>query len=213
MHRAKIAIIGAGDLGIQLAHFCKVSNAGHVVGFFDDTLPRNTLVSQLPVLGSMDHILENHEDGGFDQVLVAIGYRHMHFREAIFNRLRHKIPFARAIHPNAYIDSSVELGEGCVVMAGCILEMKTALAENVLLYNGCNLSHHCGIGAHSMLAPGVTLAGFTSIGERNVLGIGSVFSDKLTTCPDCRTGAGATVVSHIEQPGLYVGIPAKKLNE
>jgi sugar O-acyltransferase (sialic acid O-acetyltransferase NeuD family) len=211
MDSAKIAIIGAGDLGVQLAHLCKESKTGHVVGYFDDTLPVHHKINHLPVLGKIEQVVEKFTDGVFDQLLIGIGYKHMHIRESIFSQLKHTIPFARAIHPSAFVDSSVQLGDGCVVMAGCHLELETQLEDNVLLYNGCNLSHHCKIGAHSMLSPGVLIAGFTQIGERNVLGIGSIFTEKLTTCPDCRTGAGATVVSHLTQPGIYVGIPAKRM--
>jgi sugar O-acyltransferase (sialic acid O-acetyltransferase NeuD family) len=213
MGGAKIAIIGAGDLGVQLAHLCKMTGSDDIIGFFDDTLPRSVKVSNVPVLGSVENIAESYQERLFDQLLIAIGYRHMSVRSNLFSRFQGSIPFARLIHPNAYVDSHINISEGCVVMSGCILEMETTLKENVLLYNGCNLAHNSEIGAHSILSPGVAIAGFTQIGERNVLGIGSVFSDKLTTCNDCRTGAGATVIEDLVHSGLYVGIPAKKIKE
>lgn len=41
--------------------------------------------------------------------------------------------------------------------------------------------------------------------------MGSSVINNLRVCADCIIGAGAVVVRNIEEPGVYVGVPSKKI--
>jgi UDP-perosamine 4-acetyltransferase len=61
------------------------------------------------------------------------------------------------------------------------------------------------------IAPGAVVCGDTRIGDRSMIGAGAVVTEGLVVGADCRVGAGAVVTRSIEQPGVYIGCPARKV--
>lgn len=205
---SRLAIIGAGELGRQLAHHARACGFT-VVGFFDDSIATGARPGADAVLGRIDRVQPLFNEGVFDCLVMGIGYKHFGQREALFNQLSPTIPFARLVHPSAVVDDTCEIGVGAVVYPGCILDMGAHIGANVLLNIGCTIAHDSRIGAGSFLSPDVSVAGYVAIGARVFLGIGSVVIDNVTIADDARTGGGAVVTSDIRAPGLYVGIPAR----
>ena len=209
----KLALIGAGDLGLQLAHQARVGGGHTVAGFFDDLCKTGDMVGGARVLGRIDQIETMHHNGNFDCLLVAIGYKHLDFRQSVFERFFGKIPFATLIHPSAIIDPTCTIEPGTVIYSGCILDMEVQIGCNVLLNTGCVIAHHSRIGAGCFLSPAVKLAGFVAVESQSTLGIGTVVIDNVTIASGVRTGAGAVVIDNLSTPGLYVGIPASLKEE
>ena len=205
----RLAIIGAGELGRQLAHHARACGYA-VAGFFDDSLPANNLPGRADaVLGRIDRVQQLFQEGIFECLVMGIGYKHFGQREALFNQLSPAIPFARLVHPSALVDDTCDIGIGAVVYPGCILDMGVHIGANALLNIGCTIAHDSRIGPGSFLSPNVSVAGYVTIGARVFMGIGSVVIDNVTIADDVRTGGGAVVTSDIRTPGLYVGIPAR----
>jgi len=209
----KLAIIGSGDLGRQLAHLAKLTKQFTVVGFFDDYETKGTIKDGVPILGELADIFPMFTAKLIDCLVLAVGYKHFDFRKKIFEKYASEIPFATLIHPQACIDPSVQIGNGTVIYAGSIVDMNTQIGENVLIYNGCNFAHDVTIEAHCIISPGVQIAGFCHLGEKVNLGIGTIISDSISIIENTQTGAGAVVVKSILEEGIYVGIPAKKIQK
>ena len=71
----KLAIIGSGDLGIQIAHYAS-SNMGYkVVGFFDDYAKKGSVVNGISVLGKLSEIKTIYSNSVFDEIVIGIGYK------------------------------------------------------------------------------------------------------------------------------------------
>jgi sugar O-acyltransferase (sialic acid O-acetyltransferase NeuD family) len=179
-----------------------------VVGFFDDfsSAPK----SGIPILGGTESVAAHFAQGTFDALMVGIGYNHMGFRAEMFDRFKEQIPFANVIHSSAFIEKSVKLGTGVFILPHCTVDAHAQLGNNVLLNTATTVAHHTTVGHHCFFAPCVAVAGKTRIGQRVVLGINSTVIDHLEICDDARTGAGAVVTESISQPGLYLGIPARR---
>jgi len=205
----KLAIIGSGDLGEQIAWHAHQDNHYSVVGFFDDFADPGIARHGLPILGNLSDVLPSYKNGLFDELLVAIGYKHFEQRKRIFDSLKKDVPFGRLIHSSSYVDPSVKMGSGVVIYPGCVVDMKARLEENVLLNAGVVIAHDTTIGAHSFLSPGVKVAGFVSVGNCVSLGIGTCVVDNIHLCDFVRTGAGAVVTESLTEPGLYLGVPAR----
>jgi sugar O-acyltransferase (sialic acid O-acetyltransferase NeuD family) len=205
----RIAIIGAGDLGEQLAHQVRAHDGLVVAGFFDDQRAAGTRVADAPVLGGTGAIEAGFAAGAFDQLLIAVGYKHMRFREAMYEAHRERIPFATLVHPRAWVDPTSVVGPGAVLYPGCVVDMNSSIGANALLNVGCVIAHHSKVGAGCFLSPGVQVAGFVDIAPGTTLGIGTVVIDNITIPRGVRTGAGAVVIRNPDQPGLYVGVPAR----
>ena len=205
----RLAIIGSGDLGEQIAWHAANDNQYQVVGFFDDFAEMGVARHGLPVLGKVADVRTSYANGVFDELLLAIGYKHFEQRMLIFDSLNNEIPFGRLIHSSAYVDDSVKLGRGVIIYPGCVVDMKVHINDNVLLNAGVVVAHDTTIGSHSFLSPGVKLAGFVTVGNCVSLGIGTCVIDNIHLVDFVRTGAGAVVTENLTEPGLYLGIPAR----
>jgi acetyltransferase-like isoleucine patch superfamily enzyme len=69
------------------------------------------------------------------------------------------------------------------------------------------------IGNHCSIGPNVVISGRTTIGDLVFIGAGATVINRIKICSQVVIGAGATVVKNIEEPGIYVGIPAKKIKK
>lgn len=205
----RIGIIGGGDLGVQLAHLASLMPGLRVAGFFDDTRPVGADIGGAPVLGGTDAISRQFAAGVFDELIIAVGYKHMAFRQDLYQRFQAEIPFARLVHPQAWIDPTSTIGPGAVLYAGCVVDMHSSIGANALLNVGCVIAHHSRIGDGCFLSPAVKVAGFVDVASACSLGIGTVVIDNIAIASGVRTGAGAVVIDDLAEPGLYVGVPAK----
>jgi sugar O-acyltransferase (sialic acid O-acetyltransferase NeuD family) len=205
----RLGIIGAGDLGVQLAYLSRKTGQYEPVVFFDDSHEPGASVAGIPVHGGLDSLESMSPPLPFDELVIAIGYRHLVIRQQVFERLRDRFRFATLVDPGAFPDPSCTIGEGAVIYAGCFLDMNSEVGCNALLNIGCVVAHDSKIGAGSFLSPAVKIAGFVELEPSVTLGIGTTVIDNIRIASGVRTGAGAVVIDDLTVPGLYVGVPAR----
>lgn len=207
--KIKLAVIGSGDLGQQIAHLAVNYCQYELIGFYDDFKEKGTKINDSVCLGKIDDLLEHFKENRFDEIVIAVGYKHLEFKKKLYEQLADKVPFATIIHPSVIKDQTAQIGKGTVIYAGCIIDQYAKVGENVLLNLGCCVSHDTIVGAHSFLSPKVCLAGFVRIGEMNMIGINTTIIDNITTIGQVHTGGGTVVVKNITKSGLFVGNPAR----
>ena len=195
----KLVIIGASGHGKVVADIALRVGYSEVV-FLDDA---EGLVecAGLPVVGRSSDA-EKFEDSDF---FVAIG--NAKIREKIQSGLKGKL--ATLIHPNASVSRRVSIGEGTVVMAGAVINSNAVIGEGCVVNTCASVDHDCVIGDFVHVSVGSHVAGTVQVGDRTWIGIGSAVSNNLSICNDCMIGAGAVVVKEIDEPGTYIGVPAR----
>ena len=207
-----LAIIGAGDLGQLIAYHSIADKHYDNVVFFDDFQNVNTIIDGSKVIGGIKDIKSKYDAKLFDELIIAIGYKHLKFKKQLFDQIElTSIPFGKMLHTSSYIDKSCKIGKGVVVFPGCCLDRNVIVEDNVLLNTSCTIAHDTKIGKHCFLSPRVAIAGYTIIDELCLLGINSTIIDNLHICSFVQTGGGALVNKSITDSGLYVGVPAKKI--
>lgn len=206
----RLAIVGAGDLGKQIAHHANSTGIYKPVGFFDDYKKTGTALNGASVLGNTDEVVQFFQKGEFDELIIGVGYKHMDARKEFFDRFKNKIPFATIVHDSSYVDKSCKIGRGSIIYPGCTLDMNVTINDNVLLNTGCIIAHDTSVGNHSFLSPAVKMAGFVNVDEKVNLGIGTTVIDNINISQGVKTGGGAVVVNDLTSKGLYIGIPAKR---
>jgi len=207
----RLAILGSGDLGNQIVSLAEEINSHQMVGYYDDFQDKNTFVKGLPILGNSKDIILDFQERKFDELIIAIGYKHMQQRASFFESLINKIPFAKLIHPSCVIAPSSTIGKGVVAFQASSIGINVQIGNNVLLYDGSTICHDSKIGSHSMISPRVVISGFCTVGERVNLGVGSILIDNIEICDDTKSGGGTLFVENVTNPGLYIGSPAKYL--
>lgn len=200
----RVAIVGAGDLGKSLQRQLADIPDLHVVGFFDDTMESNP-----HVLGRIDDATNPECQSRYDELVMGIGYRHLRFRQSLFEKFRDAgITWATVIHPAATLATSADVGQGAIVSAGCVLDVGVTIGANTLLNLGCVIAHDSSVGPHTFFGPSVNVAGFVTIGQRCFLGIGTTIIDSRQLGDGCQTAAGSVVTGDVGQSELVAGVPA-----
>ena len=116
------------------------------------------------------------------------------------------------IHPSAIIGEQVEMADGTVIMAGVIINSCTKIGRGCIINTASTIDHDNIIEDYVHISPGVHLAGNVRVGEETWLGIGSLVKNNISVTNKCQVGAGAVIVRDINEPGTYIGIPARKIN-
>ncbi len=213
MNKQRLAIIGAGDMARQIAHYVANDKRYEVIGFVDDYTPVNSPVGKYSVLSKLDSAETNFKKGLFDLLIVAVGYSRMNYRKLVFDMFDGIIPFATFVHSSCFIDSSVNLSRGVIVFPGCVIDSNVTLGKNVFVHCGSVISHDSKVGSHTYVSPSVSIAGNCVIGESCILGISTTIIDRISICESVRTGGGTVVINNINEAGTYVGVPARKIND
>lgn len=199
-----LAIIGAGHLGQQIAHYAIADKHYGDVVFFDDFVQEQTVLG-FSVLGKTADVKAAFADGKFDEALIGIGYHHLAVRQKVFETL--EVPFGRIVHSTSWIDPTAKVEAGCVIYPGCHIDAHSVISQNTVLNIGCTIAHDTTVGAHNFLSPRVAMAGFIKTGLRCILGINATVIDSVTLADDVRLGGGTVVTKNLETSGLYVGNP------
>lgn len=118
---------------------------------------------------------------------------------------------ATVIHPRAVVSASAIVAPGCFVAACAVVAPSSHAGRGVILNHGAVLDHDARVGAWSHVAPGVKIGGGALIGDHVLLGSGAVVLPGVRIAAGSVIGAGAVVPRSIEEPGVYVGVPARRV--
>lgn len=117
----------------------------------------------------------------------------------------------RAIHPAAMLAHDVTVGDGTVIMAGCVINTDAVLGANVIVNTGSTIDHDCTIGDGVHIAPGCHLCGDVKVGAGSLLGAGTAVIPGVRIGANVVVGAGSTVLDHVADGARVAGAPARPL--
>ena len=203
-----LGIIGSGDLGKQIAHYAITDNHYQNVVFFDDFATAQEIKGH-KIIGKTKDIISAYQKQEFDELIIAIGYKHLAVKKQLYEQFRDTIPFANIVHSSSWVDKTAIIEKGSVVYPGCLIDANAVIKANTILNISCAIAHDTTIGSHCFLSPRVAIAGFVNIEEQCIIGINATVIDNLNITTSTQIGGGTVVIKSIEQKGLYVGNPAK----
>lgn len=133
-------------------------------------------------------------------------------RYDIVQRLPEETKYFTWIHPTALIMSDdIEIAEGSFIGAYSILTSNIKIGKHSLLNRANHIGHDCEIGNYFSAMPGVIVSGNVKIYDLVYMGNNSSVREKLSIHSMVTIGMNGAVVKHIEEPGVYVGVPVKKI--
>ena len=203
----KLIIIGASGHGRIVADIALKMKRWSQILFLDD----NELMESALGIEIKGKTKEAHKYIHDHDFFVAVGNNKT--RETLQNMLiDNSAEIATLIHPTAVIGEQVEIGKGTAVMAGTVINCCTRIGQGCIVNTGATIDHDNIIRDFVHISPGVHIAGTVTIGKRTWIGVGTVVSNNLSITGDCKFGAGSVIVKDIEDPGTYVGVPARRIN-
>lgn len=190
-------IIGASGHGRVVSDIV-LSTGDEVVGFLDDDIQKNN------VIGKIDECekFNNYE------FIIAIGNQNI--REKISKK---NLKWYTAIHKSAIISNNVSIGEGSVIMPNVVINTGSNIGRHCIVNTGAIIEHDNKVEDYVHVSVGAKIGGGVSIGKSTWVGIGATIINNVNICANCMIGAGAVVIKNIEDSGVYVGVPAIKINK
>lgn len=203
-HPSRLVILGAGGHGRVVADAALAQGAWSQVLATDRDPKRcqGELLPGVPLLA-----LRDAESGGA-AVHVAIGNAQARERETAALGAR---PPASVVHPHASVSPHAAVGAGCFLAAQAVLAPAAQLGLCVIVNHGAVVDHDVRVGDFSHLAPLCSLGGGVRVGRRVLVGTGARILPGLVIADDVVIGAGAVVHGPISEPGVYVGVPARRV--
>ena len=196
----QVILIGASGHGKVIFDIVQ-AQGDTVIGFLDDSA--SGICCGVPVLGPVVSA-NNYPDAKF---IIAIGSNTV--RKRIAENLN--VSWHTAIHPSAVISPSASIGKGTVVMPNAVVQADAVIGSHCILNTGCIVEHENRIGNYVHLSPAAATGGNICIGEGTHIGIGACVKNNVSICDGCTIGAGAAVVTDLDEAGVYVGVPARRL--
>ncbi|MFO7569863.1 MAG: acetyltransferase [Smithellaceae bacterium] len=208
--RQKIAILGAGGFGEEIADIISDIESFELVGFVEsaDRKRCGQTLMGAPVLW----IDEAAGLGDACRFVCSVGSPAL---RKPFTALAASLglKFATVVHPTAHIAPSASLGCGTVISPGAIVASHTRIGNHTLINRGCLIGHHAHIGDYVTVSPGANIAGRTHIEESVYVGMGSIILDGLSVGQGSVVGSGALVTKNIPDHVQVMGMPARVTRE
>lgn len=202
----KLIIIGASGHGKVIANIAKLNGYTDIT-FLDDDLSKKKN-GKYDVIGTSSDI-DKYRNVDTD-FFVGIGNNAIR-KKMTEILLEKEIHQPILIHPSAVIDETASIEEGTAVMANVVINADARIGKYCIINTATTVDHDCIIHDYVHLSPGVHVAGTVEIGKSCWIGIGASIINNITICKDCVVGAGSVVIKNVEETGIYVGVPVKKL--
>lgn len=192
-HKSTINLYGAGGHAKVIIDILRETAKDIVV--YDDDKTLSELLN-FPII----------HDRIDNPIIISIGSNTI--RKKVVGKLEDAI-YTSAISERTTLSQNVEVGEGTVVMQGCVIQSSTTIGNHVIVNTGSTIDHDCIIEDFVHIAPGCNLCGAVEIAEGTLIGAGSVIIPGVKIGKWSVIGAGSVVVNDIPDNVTAVGNPCR----
>jgi sugar O-acyltransferase (sialic acid O-acetyltransferase NeuD family) len=133
-------------------------------------------------------------------------------KKTLLDKLPKNTTFWNYVSPRAYV-GDLKMGTGNFICAGVIITSNVTIGNHVHLNLQTTVGHDSVIGDFVTTAPSVNISGNVTIANNVYLGTKSCVKEKLSICEFVILGMNAGVINNIEESGIYIGTPARKLQK
>lgn len=206
-----LIIFGTGTLA-RLAQYYAVREMGlEVKSFAIDAARKNIDTFCDSMVVSWEDCLDQYPPGTVS-MYVAVGYREMRQREAVFDRVQSAGYFLQnIISKSAFVAETVRMGHNNFIMPGVVIEPEVSMGANNVIWSNATICHDNIIGDHNFVASNVTIGGEVTIGDRCFLGFGSTVVHQCRLGDDVLLAAQSLLLEDADSLNRYQGTPATKV--
>lgn len=197
-----LCLYGAGGHGRVIARQAVMAGWPEIV-FADASVPIGTMVGGSTVRFS------RMADIKAEDVLICIGDNVIRERRQAEARAQGLRVGTLLVEAERYFGAT--LGVGCVVLAGAVINDNAQIGEGVIVNTAAIVEHDAIVADFAHVAPGAVIGGGSRLGRGSLLGSNATIVPGIAVGDMVTVGAGAVVVEDILEPGVYVGVPARRI--
>lgn len=123
----------------------------------------------------------------------------------------HQLKQCSLIDPSARFSSNATIGLSTYVGINAIINAQSQIGKGAIINTAAVVEHECVVKDFCHIAPAAVLCGNVSVGEATFIGANSVIRNNTSICEYVILGAGSVVVKSIEEKGIWLGNPSKKI--
>jgi sugar O-acyltransferase (sialic acid O-acetyltransferase NeuD family) len=200
-------IIGGGGHGRVVAEAAQLGGRFDRVAVIDEKAIENWRLPFVDCFASERELGATPDAWSF---VVAIGHAPTRRRLFASYSLAGFRP-ACVLHPAAAVSRSADVEDGAVILAGAVVASLARIGQGAIVNHNAVVEHDCQVAAFAHVAPGGVMAGGSSLGEDSFLGACASIRHGVTVAGGITIGNGAAVSRSLEEPGTYLGVPARRL--
>jgi sugar O-acyltransferase (sialic acid O-acetyltransferase NeuD family) len=198
----EVYLVGAGSHTSSVINLLE-DNLFIIKGIYDKAIKPNEAIFGHKIIGLLPNDLKKKK------IFLSIGDNVK--RGDLFDRYKKNLLDGNVVHSNAIVEERVKLGISNQIFAFAYINAGAVIGNNNIINTGAIIEHDVRIGDHNHISIGSTLAGRVKIGNFCFLGASCTIINNINICSNVTIGANSVVIRDIKEPGVYVGIPAKKI--
>ena len=162
-------------------------------------------------LGSISKIIKNKNN--FKGIIgVGLNFSRKKIYEEI-TKVDKNFKFEKIVSKNAIIDSSVEIGDGTLVVSGSIINIGTKIGKHCYINTASVIEHDNNFEDFSSAGPRVVTGGNVTIGKYSYIGMGTIIKEQIEIKENTIIGAHSYVNKNCAKNLIFYGSPARKVKK
>lgn len=209
LNKMRLGIIGTGGFAREVLQLAKQIQKTTDIWFNEinfvelDNFYKDAYVDNIRVLKISECDLSKM------RFLVGIGSPSL--KNKILKELPLNITFTSLISPLAFIADDLKFDTGLIIMPFSYISCNVNLGKHVHINAHCTVGHDTIIGDFFTSACSVMIAGNNNISKNCYFGMNSSSRQGIIISENVSISLNSGVVKDINQPGTYIGTPAKFL--
>jgi sugar O-acyltransferase (sialic acid O-acetyltransferase NeuD family) len=202
--REKIFVFGAGGHAKVVIDAVEREGRHKIAWICDDAVDKHGTQVMTYKIDDREALLARKANSGAG--VVAIGDNGDRVKIA-FWLVQRGCRLVAVVHPAAVVGRDVEIGEGTVLMAGCVINSGARVGRNVIVNTGATIDHDCKIADGVHIGPGSHLCGHVVVGFATMIGAGTTIVPSVRVGAFALIGAGSTVLADVPDRARAGGSP------
>jgi sugar O-acyltransferase (sialic acid O-acetyltransferase NeuD family) len=211
MNVQKLILVGGGGHCRSCIEVVQSIKQYEIAGVIDKDKNKSSILG-FPIIGDDDCIPACIKENQYQFVITLGQIKNSAGRRNLFEFVRKyggEIP--EIIASSAFVSKYAKISNGTTIMHNAFVNANAVVGSACIINTGALIEHDVVIGDYCHLSTKVVINGGVQVGSDCFIGSGAIISHNISICNNCTIGAGTVVVHSIEEPGVYVGNPARRI--
>lgn len=213
MDKKNIILIGAGGHCKSCIDVIESTGLYNIIGLVDKPELKGQKNLGYEILWNDDDIPELARI--YKYFFVTVGHiKSSYLRSKLFDMLEsNNVQIPNIISPSAQVSQYASVNKGSIVMHGAIVNADAKIGKNCIINSNSLIEHDVTIGDNCHISTGAIVNGGVKIGHSVFYGSGSISIEYINISDGILIGAGSFVNRNLDEIGIYVGNPIKKIKK